>query len=184
MRGMAPTKHAFTLIELLIVIVIMGVLMSLLLPTLSKAKLTSKRTRSIANQKQISIAYNSYLHDNRGRYPQVWGFAAAGGKLGNLTNSFKVPPNAPPGFDINQVALFYGSTTLPDDRPLNGDFAAGPESLEVELFEETQIPWDELAFPTIERTLRHFFDDRRQGTFELHLSQIGKEERERYLGSA
>ena len=112
-------KHAFTLVEVLVVIVVLGVLMSILLPTLSKAKLTSKRTRSIANQKQISIGYNSYLHDNRGRYPQVWGFAAAGGKLGNLTNSFKIPPKAPPGFDINQVAAFYGATTPPDDRPLN-----------------------------------------------------------------
>ena len=112
-------KHAFTLVEVLVVIVVLGVLMSILLPTLSKAKLTSKRTRSIANQKQISIGYNSYLHDNRGRYPQVWGFAAVGGKLGNLTNSFKMPPKAPPGFDINQVAAFYGATTPPDDRPLN-----------------------------------------------------------------
>jgi len=112
-------NHAFTLIELLVVIVVMGVLMSILLPTLSKAKLTSKRTRSIANQKHISIAYSSYLHDNRGRYPQVWGFAAAGGKLGNLIKSFKVPPSAPPGFSIHKVALFYGASTLPDDRPLN-----------------------------------------------------------------
>ena len=112
-------KHAFTLVEVLVVIVVLGVLMSILLPTLSKAKLTSKRTRSIANQKQISIGYNSYLHDNRGKYPQVWGFAAVGGKLGNLTNSFKMPPNAPHGFDINQVAVFYGATTPPDDRPLN-----------------------------------------------------------------
>lgn len=78
---------------------------------------------------------------------------------------------------INQVYMIFRGN-------LDGDFAAGPESLEVELFEESQIPWDELAFPTIERTLRHFFDDRRRGTFELHLGQIGKEERERYLGSA
>jgi prepilin-type N-terminal cleavage/methylation domain-containing protein len=112
-------KHAFTLIELLVVIVVLGVLMSLLLPTLSKAKLTSKRTRSISNQKQISVAYGSYLHDNRGRYPQVWGFAAVGGKLGNLTNNFKMPANAPPGLDIHKVARFYGTTTPPDDRPLN-----------------------------------------------------------------
>ena len=64
---MPSEKHAFTLIELLLVIVILGVVMSILLPTLSKAKLTSKRTHSIANQKQIGVGYNSYLHDNRGR---------------------------------------------------------------------------------------------------------------------
>lgn len=78
---------------------------------------------------------------------------------------------------INQVYMIFRGD-------LSGGYAAGPESLDVELFEETRIPWDELAFPTIERTLCHFFDDRRRGCYELHLSQIGKEERERYFGSA
>ncbi len=112
-------RQAFTLIELLVVIVIFGVLMGVLLPTLSKAKLTGKRTHSIGNQKQIGIGYSSYVHDNRSHYPQVWGFAAAGGKLGNLTNSFEVPTNAPADFDIHKVARFYGATTPPGDRPLN-----------------------------------------------------------------
>jgi ADP-ribose pyrophosphatase YjhB (NUDIX family) len=33
------------------------------------------------------------------------------------------------------------------------DFAAGPESLEVELFSWDDIPWDELAFPTVRWSL-------------------------------
>ncbi|MFO7649258.1 MAG: NUDIX hydrolase, partial [Halomonas campaniensis] len=61
---------------------------------------------------------------------------------------------------------------------------AGPESLEVALFEEHEIPWDELAFPTIERTLRHFYADRRDQRFPLHISDITPEDRERYFGSA
>jgi hypothetical protein len=40
------------------------------------------------------------------------------------------------------------------------DFAAGPESLEVQLFDEADIPWDELAFRTVGRTLECFFADR------------------------
>ncbi|WFF40286.1 NUDIX domain-containing protein [Salinicola endophyticus] len=67
---------------------------------------------------------------------------------------------------------------------LDGGYAAGPESLEVALFEESEIPWGELAFPTIERTLRHFFSDRVHGHFPLHSGQIGLEERERFFGSA
>ncbi|RKR04278.1 ADP-ribose pyrophosphatase YjhB (NUDIX family) [Kushneria sinocarnis] len=43
---------------------------------------------------------------------------------------------------------------------LAGDFSPGPESHEVRLFEEAEIPWEALAFPTIERTLKHYFDDR------------------------
>ena len=51
-------------------------------------------------------------------------------------------------------------------------FAAGVESLEVALFDEADIPWDELAFSTIRRTLEHFFEDRRSGGFGLHVGQI------------
>ncbi|MGB1092447.1 MAG: NUDIX hydrolase, partial [Oceanobacter sp.] len=39
------------------------------------------------------------------------------------------------------------------------EFSAGDESLEVELFSEDEIPWDNLAFPTVEETLRRYFDN-------------------------
>ncbi|MGJ8668985.1 MAG: NUDIX hydrolase [Oceanococcus sp.] len=46
---------------------------------------------------------------------------------------------------------------------LDLDFSAGPESLEVELMSEQQIPWNELAFPTVKIALQDFFEDRRAG---------------------
>jgi len=52
------------------------------------------------------------------------------------------------------------------------DFGPGPESLEVELFDEADIPWEEIAFRTIGRTLRRFFLDRRLGAFGLHVSAL------------
>ncbi|WP_332878290.1 NUDIX hydrolase [Massilia sp. S19_KUP03_FR1] len=55
---------------------------------------------------------------------------------------------------VHQVHLFYLA------RLLDLDFAAGIESLEVELFSEEDIPWDDLAFPTIRTTLELFFADR------------------------
>ena len=78
---------------------------------------------------------------------------------------------------INQVYMMF----LAD---LDGGFDAGPESLEVALFEEHEIPWDALAFPTIERTLRHFYLDRQAGRYPVHISDITAEDRERYFGSA
>lgn len=78
---------------------------------------------------------------------------------------------------INQVYMIF----LAD---LQGGFAAGPESLEVAMFAEEEIPWGDLAFPTIERTLRHYFADRPGEVFPLHISDIGEEDRERYFGSA
>ena len=42
------------------------------------------------------------------------------------------------------------------------DFGPGPESLEVRLFDEDEVPWEELAFRTITRTLRNYFLDRKR----------------------
>ena len=49
---------------------------------------------------------------------------------------------------INQVYMLFRAELA------DLDFAAGEESLEVRLFDEQQIPWSELAFPTIGRTLK------------------------------
>jgi hypothetical protein len=58
-------------------------------------------------------------------------------------------------------------------RLLDLQFGPGEESLEVQLFREEEIPWDHLAFPTIEHTLRLFFEDRRRAEFGVHLGDIG-----------
>jgi ADP-ribose pyrophosphatase YjhB (NUDIX family) len=47
------------------------------------------------------------------------------------------------------------------------------ESLEVRLFTEEDIPWRELAFRTMWRTLHHYFEDRKTGKFSLHVEDIG-----------
>ena len=52
------------------------------------------------------------------------------------------------------------------------DFGPGPESLEVRLFREDEIPWEELAFRTIGRTLRNYFLDRKLGTFPTRVSAL------------
>ncbi len=58
---------------------------------------------------------------------------------------------------VGQVHFFYCA------RLLSPVFDPGPESLEARLFEEHEIPWDEIAFRTSRETLRRFFDDRRAG---------------------
>ena len=59
-----------------------------------------------------------------------------------------------------QVHLFYLATMA------NPEFSAGEESLEVALFHEHEIPWDELAFPTVKQTLEWFFADRASGNLD------------------
>lgn len=73
---------------------------------------------------------------------------------------------------VHQVHMFYRATLL------NLDFCAGIESLEVQLFSEENIPWKELAFPTVSHTLKLFFSDlakvKNGGAFGFHSLDILK----------
>jgi len=57
-------------------------------------------------------------------------------------------------------------------RLLDGQFGAGPESLEVELFDEHEIPWDDLAFKVIHRTLTEYYQHRSEGDFPVYIDEI------------
>jgi ADP-ribose pyrophosphatase YjhB (NUDIX family) len=73
---------------------------------------------------------------------------------------------------VHQVHLFYLA------RLINLDYAAGIESLDVQLFSEREIPWADLAFPTIRTTLELFFADRPKvregGSYGFHEHDIVK----------
>ncbi len=69
---------------------------------------------------------------------------------------------------VDQVYMMYRS------RLLDLDFFAGVESLEVKLFKEEEIPWDELAFATIRETLKFYLDDKKTGKFHLHTGDVIK----------
>ena len=51
---------------------------------------------------------------------------------------------------------------------LAGGFGVGAESLETVLLEERDLPWAELAFASVEFTLRRYFEDRAAGREGLH----------------
>ena len=62
-------KCGFTLIELLVVIAIIGILASLLLPALSRAKQSAYTTACLSNLHQIGVALNIYVQENGNRLP-------------------------------------------------------------------------------------------------------------------
>ena len=67
---------------------------------------------------------------------------------------------------INQVYMMFRATLL------DLDFGPGSESLDVKLFDESEVPWESLAFRTIARTLRNYFVDRRLRACTLHVSAL------------
>ena len=60
---------------------------------------------------------------------------------------------------ISQVQLIYRA------RLIDEKVAAGPESLEVGLFAWDEIPWDEIAFPSVRWALNHEREARASGDF-------------------
>jgi len=57
-------------------------------------------------------------------------------------------------------------------RLLEPRFGPSPESLEVRLYDEAEVPWHDIAFRSVDFALRRYFDDRRGGVENHHFSAI------------
>jgi ADP-ribose pyrophosphatase YjhB (NUDIX family) len=63
---------------------------------------------------------------------------------------------------VNQIHVLMRGELVGDK------FAAGVESLEVKLFREDEIPWDNIAFRAVKMTLERYFEDRKTGQFPVY----------------
>jgi ADP-ribose pyrophosphatase YjhB (NUDIX family) len=68
---------------------------------------------------------------------------------------------------VSQVHFYYRA------RLLSTAFNPGHETMEARLFTEAEIPWDDIAFRTVQETLKRYFEDRRKGQFGVHVMDIG-----------
>ena len=94
-----------------------------------------------------------------GAVRETWEEACARAEIDGLYTVFNLP-------HISQIYMFFRAhLTVPEYR-------AGEETLEAGLFDESDIPWSELAFPVITRTLEHYFADRSSGDYPVRMEDI------------
>ena len=67
---------------------------------------------------------------------------------------------------VGQIHIFYKARLISDK------FNPGYETMEAKLFEEAEIPWEEIAFKTVKETLKNYFEDRKLGFFKIHQLDI------------
>lgn len=103
MTDARPSRKAFTLVEVLVVMGIISLLMSILMPALSKARAAATNVKCLANLRTIGQAMLLYASDNHdailgsanttGRC--LWTTNAAGNFVGDIYSPTNLPPGSP-----------------------------------------------------------------------------------------
>lgn len=112
-----PKRHAFTLLELLVVLAIVGVVMGLLLPAVQKARDAAARIKCANNLHQIGLASHQY-HDAMGCFPP----GMCSGRVGNLPYRYAswltfLLPYVEQGNLWNATVTAYRQSPLPFQDP-------------------------------------------------------------------
>jgi prepilin-type processing-associated H-X9-DG protein len=111
------------LIELVVTMAIIGVLASLLLPSLTTARHSARRSACLNNLHQHGLGFAMYLGDHDGRYPAYETWYGLGGRTQDSTDNLDEEGKATR--PLNPYVADLGAFRCPADRGANGVGAGG-----------------------------------------------------------
>ena len=119
MKRMIVKQFSFTLIELLIVVAIIGILVSILMPSLANARKKANIAVCMSNLKQIATAGHTFAMDHDGKYPGAmpgnlnpgYAYYGKGGRAGHEVGHYQNVTSRP----LNK---YLGYTSDEDETPV------------------------------------------------------------------
>jgi prepilin-type N-terminal cleavage/methylation domain-containing protein/prepilin-type processing-associated H-X9-DG protein len=131
---MKVKTRAFTLLELLVVITIIGILAAMLLPALSRSKASARRIDCLSHTKQLALAATMYGQDNVDSLPWPnWGAKFQGWLYTPVGGMPPAPTNPPENAYLGGTLWSYVKATTiywcPEDNPNSPYFQQRLEKL-------------------------------------------------------
>jgi prepilin-type N-terminal cleavage/methylation domain-containing protein len=116
---------AFTLVEIMIVVLIIGILLAIAIPNFVAARETSRAKACVANLKQIDSATQQWCMDNKKSATNYGSGPVIATDLVGTDSYIRAVPVCPSGGSYSAATDINSSPTCDISSPGSGDYASG-----------------------------------------------------------